>query len=151
MQNFQVQNWLMLSTSGKLLSIRGLSAWIRMSSQADTALSPPRSLPGSPLAISSRTRIEPEQESGSGRSSRISDLKEHGQGHGTEQESAEEWQRLRGREERVEIEAWTEQRRKERTFSVTRRRAWNTCSIMRQEEDGSFFGNRKFRGWWIGV
>lgn len=41
-----------------------------------------------------------EQESGSGRSSRSSDLKEHGQGHGTEQESAEKRQRLQGAEKK---------------------------------------------------
>lgn len=70
-----------------MLSIRGLCALIRLFSHADTAPNSQRRLPGSPLASSSRTRIKPEQEPGSGRSSRSSDLKEHGQGHGTEQES----------------------------------------------------------------
>lgn len=37
MQNFQVQNWLTLSTSGKMLSIRDLWALIRLFSHADTA------------------------------------------------------------------------------------------------------------------
>lgn len=45
--------------------------------------------------------MKPEQELGSGRSSRSSDLKELGQGHDTEQVSAEECQRSQGREERV--------------------------------------------------
>lgn len=43
--------------------------------------------------------MKPEQESGSWRSSRSPDLKQHRQGPGTEQERAEEWQRSQGREE----------------------------------------------------
>lgn len=75
---FSSSELLMLSTSGKMLSIKGLCAAIRLFSHADTAPRAQRRLPGSPLASSSRTRGKPEQASGSGRSSRSFDLREHG-------------------------------------------------------------------------
>lgn len=65
----------MLSTSVKMLSIRDLSAWLRLLSEASPVPSPPRNLPGSPLASSTMARMWPEQDSGSGRSSRTFDLK----------------------------------------------------------------------------
>lgn len=84
-----------------MLSTRALCALIGLLSYTDTAPDLQRRLPGNPLASSSGTRMKPARESGSGRSSRSSDLEEHEQGHDTGQEYVVKWQKLQGREKRV--------------------------------------------------
>lgn len=103
---------------------------------------PQRRLPGSPLANRSRTRVKPEQASGSGRSSGSFDLKEHGEvmaqsksllenGRGY-REGRKEWNR-----------SWLEQRRRKGRVRDQGGGASDTQSLTKQEVGGLFFGNRR--------
>lgn len=148
-QSFQVWNWLMLCTSGKMLSTRVLCALTGLLSHTWHC---PWSSEKAARKPSGKQLWDkkPAWESGSGRSSRSCDLEEHEQGHGTGQEYVVKWQRLQGREKRVKQKG-DRTKEEKKDLSGNKEVEPETDGSSWNRRWGVLLDNRKFKHWSIGT